>query len=126
MTKPEKKEYDKVYYFKNKPKILDRKKQERLIEPDKVSRWRRRTKRSLIDEHGGKCVDCGYIGPSYQFDFDHRDPEKKDFALSRYNYGITKLREEAKKCDLVCVRCHRHRTHRQRCSGCEWCINKPS
>lgn len=87
----------------------------------KVSEWRRRCKLKLIEHHGGQCVDCGYIGPPYQFEFDHREPSEKAFAISRYAKGYDALLEESLKCDLVCVRCHRQRTHVQRCSGCEFC-----
>lgn len=93
---------------------------------DKVTRWRQRTKAILFEEHGGRCLDCGYVGVSYQFDFDHRDPSEKKFKVSGYHFGLTKLRAEALKCDLVCANCHRVRTHRQRCDGCDDCYPTPA
>lgn len=88
-----------------------------------VSDWRRRTKRKLVEYHGGKCLDCGYEGPPFMFDFDHRNPAEKSFAVT--GNGATrawdKVLAESLKCDLVCANCHRFRTHRQRCDGCEWC-----
>lgn len=87
-----------------------------------VSAWRRRTKAKLVAAHGGACHDCGYEGPPFMFDFDHRDPDAKSFGIGA---GGTKayalLLEESMKCDLVCARCHRMRTHQQRCPGCEYC-----
>jgi hypothetical protein len=88
-----------------------------------VSDWRRRTKQKLVEHHGGECTDCGFTGPPFMFDFDHRDPGDKSFCVS--NNGVTraydKLLAESLKCDLVCANCHRMRTHKQRCSGCEFC-----
>lgn len=85
-----------------------------------TKRWRARAKKTLIEEYGGKCMDCGFIGPSVCYDFDHRDPSEKSYALSQYKGGIDGLRIEAEKCDLVCANCHRIRTHMQRCK-CDEC-----
>ncbi len=71
-------------------------------------------------------MDCGYTGPPFHFDFDHRDPSEKQFKVANYSYGLERLREEASKCDLVCAPCHRTRTHRQRCKGCIDCSNMGS
>ncbi len=89
----------------------------------KVSDWRRRVKEKLVNAHGGKCIDCGYIGPAFMYDFDHRDPEAKDFALAKsgISRSYDKQYEESLKCDLVCANCHRMRTHKQRCNGCVHC-----
>lgn len=40
--------------------------------------------------------------------FHHRDPSEKSFDISgkARTYSLTRLREEAKKCDLMCIRCH--------------------
>jgi len=88
-----------------------------------VSKKRRSLKLELIEAAGGSCVDCGLTGAPYLFDFDHRDPATKSFLVSNGGNGtsIARLREEAAKCDLVCANCHRHRTHIQRCMGCEYC-----
>ena len=90
-----------------------------------VASWRRRAKAKLVAHHGGSCVDCGYVGPSFMYDFDHRDPKTKSFGIGAK--GVTsaydKILEESLKCDLVCANCHRFRTHVQRCGGCEHCIN---
>jgi len=88
-----------------------------------VAKRRRRTKERLVEAHGGKCLDCGYVGPPFMFDFDHRDPADKSFSISKVGGSIawSRLLEESGKCDLVCTMCHRLRTHKQRCSGCEHC-----
>lgn len=89
----------------------------------KVTEWRQRTKAKLVAYHGGKCVDCGLDYPPFMMDFDHRDPTQKAFGLSSkgVSRGYDKQLEESLKCDLVCANCHRMRTHKQRCSGCEHC-----
>jgi hypothetical protein len=92
---------------------------------DKVSQWRRDTKAKLVEAHGGLCVDCGFSGPPFMYDFDHKDPKEKTFGLA--SKGATrsyqKQYEESLKCDLVCSNCHRMRTHKQRCSGCSYCFD---
>lgn len=92
-----------------------------------VTKKRRNLKATLVEAAGSKCVDCGYTGPAFMFDFDHRDPKLKSFSIS--DKGVTvslaRLQEEVKKCDLVCANCHRFRTHVQRCLGCEHCARIP-
>ncbi len=73
---------------------------------------------------GNRCMDCGFTGHPWQFDFDHREPSGKEFRISSYKYGVDRLRQEVEKCDLVCANCHRNRTHRQRCPGCIDCNAK--
>lgn len=86
---------------------------------------RRNIKKRLVEYHGGSCVDCGYSGPYFIFEFDHRDPKLKSFAISRTSGAKSRTYEvcleESLKCDLVCPTCHRWRTHRQRCTGCDFC-----
>lgn len=53
------------------------------------------------------CVRCGYDGPAKQFH--HRDPARKDEAVSRMvqkNYGLARIRAEIDKCDVLCCVCH--------------------
>lgn len=77
----------------------------------------------LVADFGGKCHDCGVAYPPYVFEFDHRDPSTKSFGVGCGNtWAYEKMKAEAEKCDLVCSNCHKHRTHLQRCSGCEYCV----
>lgn len=73
-----------------------------------VSEWRRRTKRVLVEEAGGRCVLCGYDRCMAALQFHHLDPAMKRFALSRQ--GVTRsraeARAEARKCELLCANCH--------------------
>ncbi len=59
---------------------------------------------------GGKCLDCGWVGPLCTFDFHHRDPAEKEFiwsAVRRRKWEV--IEAEINKCDLLCVNCHRTR-----------------
>lgn len=75
---------------------------------ERVSEWRRRVKRRLIAEAGGRCVLCGYDRCPAAMQFHHLDPDRKSFALSRE--GVTRSLEEARteaaKYVLHCANCH--------------------
>ncbi len=73
-----------------------------------VSKRRRKVKVILVEEAGGQCVQCGYNKCVQALQFHHRHDEIKSFgiAASGCTRGIDKLREEAKKCDLLCANCH--------------------
>jgi hypothetical protein len=75
---------------------------------------------AIIEEklRRGSCMDCemkvtrqNYVC----FDFDHRDPAQKSFAISAKSRDVAEavLQAEFAKCDLVCANCHRLRTHVQ-------------
>ncbi len=70
-------------------------------------------KRELVQEHGGQCLLCGWTPASDEayaaFDFHHRDPSEKRFAISAGSAARSEasLREEAGKCDVLCANCHR-------------------
>jgi hypothetical protein len=77
---------------------------------EKAKRWRLRSKQRLIEYKGGKCENCGYDKIQYPraFSFHHKDPGQKDFGLSYKGRTISleKMKAEADKCSLLCVRCH--------------------
>jgi transposase len=75
---------------------------------EKVSAWRRRTKRLLVEEGGGRCRLCGYDRYIGGLHFHHVDPETKSFVLSLRGRtrSIAELRAEAAKCILLCGNCH--------------------
>lgn len=58
-------------------------------------------------------MDCGIKYPKYVMDFDHRDPVTKRFSIGADigSMSLTRIVEEAAKCDVVCANCHRERTH---------------
>lgn len=65
------------------------------------------------------CLDCGQTYPPYVMQFDHRDPEAKqypaDVSIMQRRPAIRDA--ELAKCDLVCANCHCKRTHQQRLAG---------
>jgi transposase len=73
-----------------------------------VSRRRRRVKEILVAEAGGRCCVCGYDRHVAALHFHHIDPALKRMPLSAggISYSLQTLREEAKKCVLLCSNCH--------------------
>lgn len=62
---------------------------------------------------GGKCKTCGLVDDPIVYDFHHRDPSTKSFAISeRMGYSPWQIiKEEVMKCDLLCSPCHRKLTY---------------
>jgi transposase-like protein len=75
---------------------------------DAVTQWRRRAKRILVDEAGGHCALCGYDRCISALEFHHVEPAQKRFGLGSRGLArsIDRLREEARKCVLLCSNCH--------------------
>jgi transposase len=73
-----------------------------------VTARRRRVKRALVEEAGGRCVVCGYDRFPGALQFHHVDPATKSFALSVQGVArsLEKARAEAAKCVLICANCH--------------------
>jgi transposase-like protein len=73
-----------------------------------VARRRRAVKQILVQEAGGRCFICGYDRYAGALQFHHVDRGRKAFALSdRGNSrSLARAREEARKCVLLCSRCH--------------------
>lgn len=69
---------------------------------------RRRKKKRLVEEFGGKCLICGYKKYEGALDFHHLNAKEKSFALSvkGLSYSWDSIVTEAKKCVLVCKNCH--------------------
>jgi hypothetical protein len=61
------------------------------------------------------CTDCGFSYPPYVMDFDHVRGTKLGTIASWYvSISGSVLRAEIAKCEVVCAKCHRRRTHRRR------------
>jgi transposase-like protein len=73
-----------------------------------VSRRRRKLKAILIAEAGGRCCICGYDKHPSALAFHHLDPDAKRMPVSARGiaYALDTLREEARKCTLLCANCH--------------------
>lgn len=73
-----------------------------------VARRRRKIKRLLVEEAGGKCLLCGYDRHLEALQFHHLEPGEKLFHLGQggQSRSLTRCRAEAKKCVLLCANCH--------------------
>ena len=66
-----------------------------------------RHKMALVEEHGGCCQRCGYNSCPRILSFHHLDPSIKLFTISaKLSSNLEVLREEARKCLLLCPNCH--------------------
>lgn len=57
-----------------------------------------------------KCQKCGYNSYGAALDFHHLDPSQKDQRVVRLisnRYSLDKVKEEIKKCIVLCANCHR-------------------
>lgn len=73
-----------------------------------VATRRKKVKQQIIEEFGGKCKVCGYNKSHYALEFHHLDPDQKEAEVVQLAcLGIDRMREEAKKCVLLCSNCHR-------------------
>jgi 5-methylcytosine-specific restriction endonuclease McrA len=73
-----------------------------------VVRRRRKVKDTLVSEAGGRCAVCGYDRYIGALEFHHLDPSAKRLSLGGggITLAIDVLREEARKCVLLCSNCH--------------------
>jgi transposase-like protein len=75
---------------------------------DGVAKRRRRLKQILVEEAGGSCRICGYDRHLGALEFHHVNPAEKRLQISwnGVTQSIATLREEARKCVLLCSNCH--------------------
>jgi hypothetical protein len=91
----------KKHYLKNKQRYLDRNK-----------RYREEIRKYVQDiKENTPCADCGKKYPYYVMDFDHLGDKEFDINYLTATGRCGKLRDEIKKCEVVCANCHRIRTH---------------
>lgn len=72
--------------------------------------WRKKARIYLAAAFGGKCTICSYDKTIAALDYHHINSKEKNHALStamRNGYAWHKIVEEARKCTIVCCRCHR-------------------
>ena len=79
----------------------------------RVSERRRKNKWVLAEEAGGRCTRCGYDTFIGALQFHHLDRAEKSFGLAQNGstMGLDALREETKKCILLCANCHSEVEH---------------
>ena len=79
----------------------------------KCSSENKRNKRNTlkiqaVEYLGGECSVCGYNKCINALEFHHRNPDEKDFAISRSSrLSFEDIKSELDKCDILCANCHR-------------------
>ena len=71
----------------------------------------RAVKLELLKYKGSRCVSCGYCLYEGSLQFHHRNPNEKEFELSKVKLGtngmtMEKMKREVDKCDVLCANCH--------------------
>lgn len=91
-------------------------KKNKKLQMSRTVERRKRIRKSINNLKSRKpCKDCKKYYPAVCMDFDHVKG-KKLFTISTHyaNVSIRDLKNEIKKCELVCSNCHRIRTHKKR------------
>ena len=60
------------------------------------------------------CCDCGISYPYYVMDYDHVRGKKVNNVSHLISRGMKAVKDEIKKCELVCSNCHRIRTYKRK------------
>lgn len=101
--------YSKAHYEKNKPAYKARARTYSNLQRERITAW-------LFDYLQGKsCRDCGEVD-IVVLEFDHREGERKKFAIGSARcggYSIATIAAEVAKCDIRCANCHRRATYRR-------------
>jgi len=64
------------------------------------------------------CCICGYKKSSDALQFDHKDIHTKKKEISRmHGYSIKVVKDEMRKCRVLCANCHAEHTEKQRKEG---------
>lgn len=94
-------EFNRISYQKHKEK--------RLEENKKYNQIKRNFFLDYLSKQ--KCVDCG-DDRILVLQFDHLEPRNSGKCVTEmvYTHGLEKLKEEIKKCEVVCANCHSIRT----------------
>lgn len=95
----------KTYYKENKDKIIKKNYSRREFLAQEVDKLKK----------GIPCKDCGQIYETFCMDFDHlRDKKRCISKMVHDTWSLSSIKEEIKKTELVCVLCHRDRTHQRK------------
>jgi predicted HNH restriction endonuclease len=68
---------------------------------------RKNLKEELIQELGGKCNMCHSVFESAVYDFHHLNDKKDSISAMFDKASIEAIKQEVKKCILLCANCHR-------------------
>ena len=107
---------NKVYEMWNSPKAIVKqtiyKRKAKRKHQLKIKKYVKRVKLYL------GCQICGYKKSSDALQFDHIDVNNKVREISRmHSCGFVKIKEEMRKCRVLCANCHAEHTEKQRKEG---------
>jgi len=81
---------------------------------ERVKNRRQKLKEKGVEYLGGKCMKCGYDKCIAVLEFHYRNPEDKEFGISRYqNLSWMRIMVELDKCDLLCSNCHKEKHYEE-------------
>lgn len=95
----------KKHYAENKESYLQRNRLKKIDNQRKILHYLTQN----------PCVQCGEQNPIL-LDFDHLEPKTKTKSVSQMvseGWSWIKISKEIKKCQILCVRCHRLKTANQ-------------
>ena len=91
--------YRRKHYHRNKKQYYDRNEKQQNALRKFVRLFKKKSVCKLCGEKDSRCLD-----------FHHKNPEKKESAISRiihYGWSIEHLKKEIAKCVVICANCHR-------------------
>ncbi len=73
--------------------------------------WINERRNSYILENG-PCINCGSLD---KLEIDHIDPKQKKYKISNiWSRNLKLIKKELKKCQILCNRCHKEKTKKQK------------
>ena len=99
-------ERSRAYYHRNRDSHIKRVAQRNKDQRDIVISYVRTLKEST------PCADCGKFYAWCVMDFDHVSGQKESniSTMISNSVGLSKIKKEIEKCEIVCSNCHRIRT----------------
>jgi len=119
-TPQEKRAANKTYYEKNKETLLIKQRVYQSKHVNKIKRYKAKMRKVrkqrwlqwFSDQGFSNCEKCGYDKSWAALDFHHTGDKKITISTFTHSHGCTAknkaiLKEELKKCILLCSNCHR-------------------
>jgi hypothetical protein len=101
-SKDEVREYNRLYYRRNREKLLEKQAEKNRRFAENRRKWLINYKKTL------KCVRCEESHPA-TLTFHHRDDSEKSFEIGnalKLGVGLNRLLAEIEKCEVLCANCH--------------------
>jgi len=99
-------ETNKINFYGHKKSLCKKCMNEHSVE--RILCQRKKIKIKLYEAFGKQCSCCGLIDHYSVYDFHHLNSKEKEFSIADKNHGSWgSIKDEAKKCTMVCSNCHR-------------------